>query len=190
MKRRSIMTVIVAAASVFAASAVLAGQDRFGLKSPNGIEFSEFKGYESWQMIAVSEADDGSGCGSSKDGCIKGILGNPALVKAYADGVPANGKPFPDGVAFAKVEWMKARNDNSPYGVTVPGALMEVAFMLKDAKRFPDTNGWGYATLKHDPTSDTWRAHGKDASFAKTCHQCHVSGAKERDFVYTNYAQR
>lgn len=190
MMRRQILIALAVAVSVVLVSSVLAGQDRLALKSPNGIEFSEFKGYESWQTIAVSEADDGSGCGSSKEGCIKTILGNPALVKAYADGIPANGKPFPDGVAFAKVEWMKARNEQAPYGVTVPGALMEVAFMLKDSKRFADTNGWGFATLKRDPATDSWRAHGKDASFAKTCLQCHVLGAKDRDFVYTNYAQR
>src|SRR5262249_39110126 len=139
---------------------------------------------------ATSEADDGSGCGSSQDGCVKAILGNPALVKAYADGIPGNGKPFPDGVAFAKVEWKKARNADAPDGITVPGPLMEVAFMVKDSKRFQETDGWGYATLKHDPAADTWRAHGKDASFAKTCHQCHTLGAKNRDFVYTRYAQR
>jgi hypothetical protein len=30
----------------------LAAQDRFTLKAPNGIAFSEFRGYETWQSVA------------------------------------------------------------------------------------------------------------------------------------------
>src|SRR5262245_38970147 len=116
-------------------------QDRFALKSPGGIAFSEFKGYEAWQLIAVSLAPEGDGCGTSKDGCIKAILGNPTMVRAYSEGIPGNGKPVPDGAAMAKVEWLKKPNAASPYDVTVPGAQTEVAFMVKDSKRFPGTNG-------------------------------------------------
>ena len=49
------------------------GQDRFTLKSPNGIAFSEFRGYDTWQDVAVSQTDDG----------IKVIVANPAMMKAY-----------------------------------------------------------------------------------------------------------
>jgi hypothetical protein len=190
MKRRHILISVAVAASVVAANAVHAADDRLALKSPNGIEFSEFKGYETWQMIAPSLADDSGGCGSSKTGCIKTILGNAAMIAAFKAGIPANGKPVPDGATMAKIEWETDRNGDAPYGVSVPGKLMEVAFMTKDAKRFPDTNGWGYATLKYDAAADTWKPHGKDASFAKTCHMCHAAGAKERDFVYTDFPKR
>ena len=47
----------------------LAAQDRFMLKAPNGVGFSEFRGYEKWQDVAVSQTDDG----------IKAILGNPVM---------------------------------------------------------------------------------------------------------------
>ena len=61
---------IVASAGLL--SAGLAAQDRFTLKTPNGIAFSEFKGYEAWQMIASSQPDDAGGCGSTPaPGCIK-----------------------------------------------------------------------------------------------------------------------
>jgi hypothetical protein len=191
MKRQHIMTIVIVAAFVFVVSASLAAQDRFTLKSPNGIAFSEFKGYDAWQVIAPSQPDDGGGCGSSPNGCIKAIVGNAAMIKAYRDGIPANGKPVPDGAAIAKIEWSRNRNAASPYGVTEPGTLSEVSFMMKDSKRFPDTNGWGYATFRHDASSDTWKPYGNDASFARTlCHQCHTNGAKARNFVYTNYAQR
>ena len=32
-----------------------AGQAKYGIRVPNGLAFSEFKGYESWQTVAVSQ---------------------------------------------------------------------------------------------------------------------------------------
>jgi hypothetical protein len=76
----------------------LMAQDRFALKTPNGIAFSEFGGYETWQYVAPSVTNDQ----------IKIIAANPVMIAAYKDGFPANGKPVPDGAMFAKIEWAKA----------------------------------------------------------------------------------
>ena len=193
MKRQHITFVVFAATLVVVGVMVAAqSQDRFTLKSANGIAFSEFRDYEAWQMIATSQPDDAGGCGTSKVGCTKAILGNATMIKAYHDGFPANGTAVPDGAALAKIEWLKARNDTAPYGVTVSGAQTEVSFMLKDSKRFPDTNGWGYATFEYDGESATFKpAKPTTASNARSlCHGCHVVGAKARDFVYTDYAKR
>lgn len=190
MKRQYIALMVIASASLFAVGIAPAAQDRFTLKTLNGIAFSEFKGYEAWQMIASSQPDDASGCGSSPEpGCIKSILGNPLMIKAYSQGIPVNGESVPDGAAMAKIEWQKRRDPALPYGATVPGALMEVSFMLKDSKRFQDTNGWGYATFRYDAASDTWKAFGDSPAFAKTCHGCHTV-VKTRDFVFTKYSKR
>jgi hypothetical protein len=192
MKEQQLTTVVIVAASVFVVSVVLAAQsqDRYTLTSANGIAFSEFRGYDAWHMVATSEPDDASGCGTSKVGCTKAILGNPTMIQAYRDGIPANGKAVPDGAAFAKIEWLQNRDDASPYGVTVPGTQTEVSFMLKDSKRFPDTNGWGYVTFVYDASSDTFKPSTNDPTFARGCHGCHIVGASARDFVYTSYAQR
>ena len=184
---------VVPAASVFVASLVLVAQspDRFTLKAPNGIAFSEFKGYDSWTVLAVSHPNDAGGCGTSKTGCIKSIVGNPVMVKAYGDGFPASGKPVPDGAMMVKIEWLPVSNPAAPYAVTVPGEQTEVAFMVKDSKRFKDTNGWGYATFQYDATAKTYKPATSDPAVMKTlCHACHTAGAKARDYVYTNYARR
>jgi hypothetical protein len=82
MKGQQIMASLIVAASV-CVSVVLTAQDRFTLKVPNGIAFSEFKGYEAWQVIAPSQPDNEGGCGSSPaPGCIKAVLGNPVMIKA------------------------------------------------------------------------------------------------------------
>jgi hypothetical protein len=192
--RQHVATPLVIGAFVCVVSVVLVAQsqDRFTLKSANNIAFSEFRDYEAWQLIATSQPDDAGGCGTSKVGCTKAILGNPTMIKAYREGIPANGKPVPDGAAIAKIEWLKARNNASPYGVTVSGPQTEVSFMVKDSKRFPDTDGWGYAAFEHDVESGAFKpAKPTTASNAPTqCHGCHVAGAKARNFVYTEYAQR
>jgi hypothetical protein len=191
MKHRHIAQMGIVLGAISVVGMALAAQDRYTLKSPNGIAFSEFKGYDAWQVIAVSQPDDAGGCGTAKTGCIKAILGNPVMIKAYNDGIPANGKPVPDGAAMAKVEWLSKQNVAAPYGVTVPGAQTEVGFMVKDSKRFPDTNGWGYVTFQYDAAADSYKPATDDPSvMKKLCHSCHTSGAKARDYVYTSYAKR
>jgi hypothetical protein len=189
MKPRYIASMLIASATVLSAGITLA-QDRFALKSPNGIAFSEFEGYEKWQVIASAMADDASGCGSSPEpGCIKSIVGNAAAIRGYEAGIPANGQPVPDGAMFAKIEWYK-HHVVEVYGATVPGKLMEVAFMVKDSKRFPDTDGWGYATLAYDEASNTFKPKGDGAAFGKAeCHSCHTI-VKSRDFLFTKFPKR
>jgi hypothetical protein len=191
MKRQLIASLIVLAPMTLVISMTVVAQDRFALKTANGIAFSEFRDYETWQLIATSQPDDAGGCGTSKVGCTKAILGNAAMVRAYRDGIPANGTAVPDGAAMAKIEWLKDHKA-SPYGVTLSGTQTEVAFMVKDSKRFTDTNGWGYATFAYDSPSDTFKpTKPSTASGARaSCHACHTAGAKARDFVFTHYAKR
>ena len=171
-----VIVVLLAAPGSMAQTA----QDRFTLKAPNGVGFSEFKGYETWQDVAVSQTDDG----------IKVILGNPTMIKAYQQGIPGNGKPFPDGSITVKIEWSKIKNPVSPYSVTIPDTLKSVSFIEKDSKRFPDTSGWGYAQFRYDAASNTFTPYGKDSSFAKEeCYQCHTV-VKSKDYIFTAYPLR
>ncbi len=181
MKNRNLLGIGVIAASLSVLAVLaLAGQDRFKLKAPNGVAFSEFRGYETWEDVAVSQTDDG----------IKAILANPVMIKAYREGVPGNGKPFPDGSVTVKIEWSKKKNPESPYSVTVPDTLKSVSFILKDSKRFPESSGWGYAQFLYDAASGTFKPYGKDASFGKTiCFECHAR-VKAKDYIFTAYPPR
>ena len=113
MKYQHISKLMFLSASALVVGVVLTAQsqDRFTLKAANGIAFSEFRGYDAWQLVATSQPDDSSGCGTSKVGCMKAILGNPTMIKAYRAGIPANGKAVPDGAALAKIEWLKDRDE-------------------------------------------------------------------------------
>jgi hypothetical protein len=193
VKPRHNAVLAAVAASFLAAGPVLAtGPDRFSLKAPNGIHMSEFRNYEKWQMISAALTDNASGCGSSPEpGCIKVITGNPVMIEAYQAGFPANNRSVPDGAMMAKIEWRKGRDPSLAFGAIVPGELMEVSFMVKDSRRFPQTDGWGYATLKYSADTDTFKAFaGTAPDFHKTaCHACHTN-VKSRDFVFTKFQKR
>jgi len=73
------------ALALLATGVAISAQDRYTLKVPNGLAFSEFRGYEGWQTISISY----------NGGLLAVILGNPAMIDAYKAGVPASGKPFP-----------------------------------------------------------------------------------------------
>ena len=53
-KRMRMIAIFAALVSVVEASA-LAGQSKDTLKVPGGLAFSEFKGYEAWQLVSVSQ---------------------------------------------------------------------------------------------------------------------------------------
>src|SRR6201992_584943 len=95
MLRMRTAVAIVVLPSLMAGMA-LAAQDRYSLQVPGGLAFSEFRGYEDWQTVAVSHNGDKLAI----------ILGNPALIEAYKSGIPGNGKPFPEGARMAKIHWL------------------------------------------------------------------------------------
>ena len=98
---------------------------------PNGLAFSEFRGYEAGQVVSISQNGN----------LIAAILANPVMIQAYMAGVPGNGKPFPDGAKVAKIHWNPKKMDVFP-AATVPGTQHDVDFMVKDSKRFADSGGW------------------------------------------------
>ena len=71
---------------------------------PGGLAFADFRGYEDWQVVAVSHNGDK----------LATILGNPALIEAFRAGIPGNGKPFPDGARFAKIHWTAKTAEDQP----------------------------------------------------------------------------
>src|SRR5437763_5636727 len=83
--------------SVLAAlgSIALAAQDKYTVRVPNGLAFSDFRGYENWQVVSTSRTDD----------LLKVMVANPAMIDAYRAGIPGNGKAFPNGSKIAKIEW-------------------------------------------------------------------------------------
>ena len=165
-------------------------QDKYTLQIPGGLSFSEIRGYEQWQVVGPSLTEAAK--------VIRVIVANPVMIKAYEEGVPGNGKPFPDGSKIVKLEWRPKKITDPPFSAstpdTVPGELAEVEFILKDSKRFPDTHGWGYAMFDYDAASGKFAPAttastppvGHDAKCGAACHQL----AASKDYIFTAYPKR
>ena len=90
----SVFVIIAVVVAVFGGRAISA-QDKYTVQVPNGLAFSEFRGYEDWQVVAVSQSGD----------LIEVIVANPVMNEAYrAGGLPGIGKHFPDGSKMAKIQ--------------------------------------------------------------------------------------
>jgi hypothetical protein len=184
MNRKTMPTIGITAAvlTILGASAI-AAQDKYTVKVLGGLAFSEFRGYESWQVVSISE--DG--------GLIAAILANPVMIDAYRAGIPGNGKAFPDGARMAKIHWNPKKMEAFP-AATVPGTQHDVDFMVKDSKRFADSGGWGWGAFEYDAGSDTFAPaaltdnppQGNDAKCGFACHTI----VKTRDYVFTDYGKR
>jgi len=185
MNRNTIRTIATAAAAIaILGGAALSAQDKYSLRVPGGLAFAEFEGYEDWAVVTIDHTAD----------LMKVILANPVAMAAFRAGAPGNGRPFPDGSRMAKVEWRPRKSSTAPYDINVPDTVYDLDFMLKDASRFADSGGWGYAVFKHDlatgmytPATLTHKPpQGNDAKCGSACHTI----VKGRDYVFSEYAQR
>ena len=137
--------------------------------APNGITLPE--GYKNWRLIAPSYRSDKNH--------IRAILGNDIAIEAARAGKT---KPWPDGAILAKLAWKNKTDEHFPVA-TVPGDFVQAEFMVKDAKKYAATGGWGFARwlgMEQKP-------YGKDAGFAQECVACHTP-VKSNDWVFTHPA--
>jgi hypothetical protein len=138
----------------------------FGIKLPAG--------YRDWRLISVAREE-----GKLDD--VRAILGNDVAIRAYREGTSS----FPDGTVIARLAWsyVPSEQNNKVFGRAqsfVAGTPKNgVQFMVKDAKKYASTGGWGFAQFNDGKPADE-AAHN-------TCFACHQAG-KVRDLVFTSYA--
>ena len=125
------------------------------------------EGYRGWQVVAPSHRTDNNE--------VRVILGNDIAMKAFRGGT----LPFPDGTILAKLAWERVESTEFK-NAFIPGKPKRVEFMVKDAKKYAETGGWGFGRF----------VNGKPADEAqhKTCFPCHKANVKDHDFVFTRYA--
>jgi Cytochrome P460 len=176
MKRKTKLAIVTAAVLIVAGGTAISAQDKYALKSPNGIAFSDFRGYEDWAVVSSARTDE----------VLKVIVANPIMIKAYKAGVPGNGQPFPEGSKIAKLQWSFKKSTDASFVVDVPDAPTQAFLMEKDSKRFPNTGGWGYVLFNHDVAADKMTA---DPAPADCGHTCHVA-VKAKNYIFHPYQIR
>jgi hypothetical protein len=183
VKRIGGFTIVATALAVLAilGAVVLCAQsrdnDKYSLKSPSGIAFSDFRGYEDWAVVSSAHTDER----------LKVIVGNPTMIKAFKGGIPLNGQPFPDGSMIVKLQWTPKKSTEAPFVVDVPDVFKEAFVMEKDSKRFPKSGGWGYAVFNYDAASDKFTPDAK--SLSDCGYACHTP-VKARDYIFHPYQKR
>ncbi|HEY5577013.1 MAG TPA: cytochrome P460 family protein [Deferrimonas sp.] len=159
----TIVALLTAAGFLFSALPAATAADI--VAAPTGVTIPE--GYRNWQVVAPSQRDD-------KDE-IRVILGNDIAMKAYR----SKTLPFPDGAILAKLAWKRTKS--AEFDKTfVPGEPQRIEFMVKNAKKYASTGGWGFGRF----------VNGKPAGEQDhaTCFPCHLANVKGHDFVFTRYA--
>lgn len=166
------------AAIILAAGGISAQpkQDKYSLKVPDGLAFSDFRGYEGWEVVSMARTDE----------VLKVIVANPVMIEAFKAGIPGNGKPFPDGSKIAKIQWIPKKSTDAPFDVSVPDRLKDLFFIEKDSKRFANIAGWGYALFDYDSASDTFTPNGSGVDCGTQCHTI----VKAKDYIFHPYQKR
>ncbi len=172
----TVVATAMAALAVLGAVALYA-QDKYSLKSPSGIAFSDFRGYENWSVVSSARQDE----------ILKVIVANPKMINAFKAGVPGNGRPFPEGSMIVKLQWKQKKSTEAQFAVDVPDIFKQAFVMEKDSKRFPKTGGWGYAVFNYDAALDKFTPDPK--SLSDCGNSCHTA-VKAKDYIFHPYQKR
>ena len=187
VKRLTVLTLFATVGAVFAVLVAVTvyaqekespnAQDKYSLKSPSGIAFSDFRGYEDWAAVSSARQDE----------ILKVIVANPKMIATYRAGVPLNGQAFPDGSKIVKLQWKQKKSTEAQFAVDVPDVFTQAFVMEKDSKRFPKTGGWGYAVFNYDAVSGKFTADPK--SLSDCGNACHTA-VKSKDYIFHPYEVR
>jgi hypothetical protein len=178
--RITMIAIILALFAILVVTAVYAQvqeKDKYSLKSPSGIAFSDFKGYEDWAVVSSARTDE----------VLKVIVGNPVMIEAYRAGIPGNGQAFPEGSKIVKLQWKPKKSTEAQFAVDVPDVFSQAFLMEKDSKKFPKTGGWGYAVINYDAASGTYASDPK--SLSDCGNACHTV-VKAKDYIFHPYQKR
>ena len=154
------------ALTVFAASSATSADD--------GVPFPD--GFRDWFVVNSMTA--------TKESPVFGNVDGMHFIHVNAGGLPTLKKggpfPYPDGTIFADDVHEFSMRD----GASVEGAKKFVTVMVKDAKKYASTGGWGFQVwVAGDPS----KPRIPDTAHAITaCFICHTS-QKAQDYVFSTY---
>lgn len=162
----------LAAALAFAAAACVRAADVPAPAAPSaspifGVTLPA--GYRQWTLVAPAHE-----AGTLNE--VRAVVGNPVAIAGYGRAA----RPFPDGTILVKLAW-KDRPLPGLDGALLAGHSTTVQVMVKDAKRYASTGGWGFGRFVDGVAVD--------AAQHRTCFACHQAHAADSDFVFTRYAQ-
>ena len=123
----------------------------------SGYKLDQFKNFENtWKLVTVRFRKD--------TGELRFTYANSLAWKTLS----SNNRNYPDGSVFAKIG-IATQEDPAFTSSAVPSGARRYQFMVRNAKKHQDTEGWGYALF--DKNGKTFPGEPKVASQA--CAACH-----------------
>ena len=173
MKRKNKLAIAIATAARPPGRHRLYAQDKYSLKSPSGIAFSDFNGYEDgrWFFRPHRRSAQGDRCQSDDD---RGVQGRRSATASLSRMAPRS-----------KLQWKPKKSTEAP-SLWMPDVFTQAFVIEKDSKRFPKSGGWGYALFNYEAASDKFTA---DPSPSDCGHTCHVA-VKAKDHIFHPYQKR
>ncbi len=139
-----------------------------GKPDMNGHTLKEFEGFEKkWKLVTVRYRKDTSE--------MRFTYANDLAWKSLKAGVTE----YPKGAIFAKIG-LATQDDPSFVSSAVPTGARRYQFMVRDKKKYPETDGWGYALF--DANGKTFPGEPGHASLA--CAACHRI-VPEKGYVFS-----
>ena len=144
-------------------------EDEFeGKAIMNDISFSDFKDFEkNWKLVTVRYRKDTEE--------MRWTFANDLAWKTLNSG----STNYPDGSVFAKIG-IRTVPDSQFVSSAVPMGARRYQFMVKQTKKYADTDGWGYALF--DINGKTYPENHKNV--AQSCHACHKL-VENRGYVFS-----
>jgi hypothetical protein len=122
--------------------------------------------FENWKPISTTDRGDNNS--------LRLILANNIAFEAAHSG---NISPWPSGSHLAKIAWQQ---ELGPDGLIHPGRFIQVELMVKDARGYKATDGWGWGRWR----GLALKPYGENAHFVDECTGCHMP-VHGNDYVYT-----
>lgn len=156
-----------------AIAAMLSFDATLARSAGNGVEFPE--GFRDWFAVNSMIV--------TKDSAMFSQIGGMHIVYVNATGLPVLKKswpyPYPDGTVFAD----DVHDFTVKDGVYAEGPKKAVTVMIKDAKKYPDSGGWGFQVWAGgDPAKPLITPDKVQAA----CFACHTP-QKAQDFTFSTY---
>lgn len=138
-----------------------------------GYHLEDFGNFaESWKMVTVRYRED--------SGEMRVTYANPIAAKAMAE--KKDKYDYPDGSVFAKIGIITERDPLFASSI-VPSGARRFQFMIRDKKKYAETDGWGYVLFNSQGLTYPGDVHLN----TQACHACHKVAAS-RDFVFSEQA--
>jgi hypothetical protein len=143
---------------------------------PAGYEVAFPNGFRDWFVVNSMIV--------TKDSAMFDQIGGMHIIYVNAKGLPTLKKggpfPYPDGTVFAD----DVHEFSVKEGSYVEGNKKAVTVMVKDAKKYPTTGGWGFQVWAG---GDPSKPLVPDAAHAiPACFECHTP-QKAQDFTFSTY---